>query len=223
MTTPPPPKELHIFDLDHTLIQANSSHLFGHYLYNQNYFPISHLLLGLSYYFRHKVFGLSLKQLHHKSFDLFFTQRPIHALRNLVRHFLDLNLNSLLNPEVLERLQNAQASGHATVLMSNSPDFIVQPIAERLLFTDFRASQYQVDKTGRLCHISSVLCGQDKAKEALLIAHEMGLSSNSLTAYSDSYLDLPLLKAVGIPIAVNPDHKLKKACKDLQWKVLTNK
>lgn len=214
------PKRIHIFDLDHTLVKTNTSRLFGEYLYRKAYFPLHKLLLGLLYYFRHKIFGLSLKKLHKKSFPLFFLGRKFTHLERHVESFLDLYLEDILDQEVLKCLRSAQEKNDMTILMSNSPDFLVKPIAKRLKFSDFRSSQYTVDKTDHLCHISSILCGKDKAKEALLIASEASINFKDLTAYTDSYLDIALLKAVGTPVVVNPDHRLNKLAKDLKWKII---
>ena len=40
------------------------------------------------------------------------------------------------------------------------------------------------------------------------------------TAYSDSYSDVPFLEAVGHPVAVNPDRRLKKIARLRGWPTL---
>jgi phosphoserine phosphatase len=40
------------------------------------------------------------------------------------------------------------------------------------------------------------------------------------TAYSDSHTDLPFLEAVGHPVAVNPDRKLRRIASQRGWPVL---
>ena len=40
--------------------------------------------------------------------------------------------------------------------------------------------------------------------------------------YSDSINDLPLLSAVGYPIAINPDEKLMSVSKLKGWRILEN-
>ena len=43
---------------------------------------------------------------------------------------------------------------------------------------------------------------------------------NDTTFYSDSILDMPLLKKVEKPVAVNPDNDLFKVSKDLGWEII---
>jgi len=40
------------------------------------------------------------------------------------------------------------------------------------------------------------------------------------TAYSDSNTDLPFLEAVGHPVAVNPDRKLRRVAAQRGWPIL---
>ena len=39
-------------------------------------------------------------------------------------------------------------------------------------------------------------------------------------AYSDSYSDLPMLLAVGSPVATNPDARLRRAALANEWMIL---
>ena len=47
------------------------------------------------------------------------------------------------------------------------------------------------------------------------------LSLEGSTFYSDSINDLPLLMAVDIPIAVDPDSKLRGIASEKKWKVIS--
>jgi phosphoserine phosphatase len=49
---------------------------------------------------------------------------------------------------------------------------------------------------------------------------DLGINKEEMTAYTDSYLDLPLLKAVGHVIAVNPDNALRRLSKKQGWEIL---
>jgi hypothetical protein len=54
--------------------------------------------------------------------------------------------------------------------------------------------------------------------EAFAAAHEIDLEASY--AYSDSLSDLPMLRAVGNPVAVNPDPPLAALAKEEGWQVL---
>ncbi len=55
-------------------------------------------------------------------------------------------------------------------------------------------------------------CGGSRRKQGLDLA--------ASSAYSDSYTDLPMLEAVGHPVAVNPDRVLAKAARERGWEVM---
>jgi hypothetical protein len=51
------------------------------------------------------------------------------------------------------------------------------------------------------------------------LARRTGIDLSESTAYSDSATDLPMLEAVGRPVAVNPDRGLAKAARERGWEV----
>jgi phosphoserine phosphatase len=58
--------------------------------------------------------------------------------------------------------------------------------------------------------------GPTKA-EALHELEAKGIDLSASYAYSDSHTDLPLLEAVGNPVAVNPDRELRKIAEEREW------
>jgi phosphoserine phosphatase len=49
---------------------------------------------------------------------------------------------------------------------------------------------------------------------------ELDYDLSASTAYSDSHTDLPFLEAVGHPVAVNPDRRLRRVAAQRGWPVL---
>jgi hypothetical protein len=62
--------------------------------------------------------------------------------------------------------------------------------------------------------------GPQKAATIRRIAERDGLDLNESWAYSDSATDLPMLEAVGHPVAVNPDRALRRIAQMRGWPVL---
>src|SRR6202020_50551 len=62
--------------------------------------------------------------------------------------------------------------------------------------------------------------GGDKARAIEELAEREGLDLAGSYAYSDSASDLPMLRVVGHPVAVNPDATLAKAAREQSWEVL---
>jgi HAD superfamily phosphoserine phosphatase-like hydrolase len=161
-----------------------------------------------------------MHKLHQKIFQRLFKGFYLKELEQLVKSFLDLELTDLFYKPVLQKLEEAKQRGDYTVILSASPDFLVQPIANALGVTDWRASVYIPNQNGRLEHLSTILDGIDKAAYVSTLIQQMSLDNSAVTAFSDSYLDLPLLEIAGKAIGVVPDKKLKKICEERGWEIL---
>ena len=71
--------------------------------------------------------------------------------------------------------------------------------------------------TGRL--VGEILHGAAKAEAVRNLAREQGLDLAECWGYSDSHNDIPLLEAVGHPVAINPDGRLRRHAKERNWPV----
>lgn len=214
------PSRLIVFDLDHTLLKKNCSFSFGLYLYQQNYFSFWKLVTSLSDYVWHKWGVLSLQDLHDNSFKRLFKGHPQEEIAVHVVNFLNSYLDSLLFEPLLLRLKAAQKEGDHVLILSSSPDFLVREIARRLSVTKWKSTGYETDNAGKFSKISQVMDGKNKAQLVYELAKELSIPLAAVTAYSDSLLDLPLLKIVGEPICVYPNKSLKKICSKNCWEII---
>jgi len=210
-----------VFDLDHTLLVANSSFRFGFFLYRHGYYSFGTLLKCLCAYARYKWMGMSIFDLHMQTFTHLFQKRSLSDVRQHVAKFLDESLNGMLYLPVVQRLKQAQAQGDHVVILSSSPDFLVEEIARRLQVSHWKGSVYQSDNDGKFINVSQVMEGEEKAHYLKELADKMHFAQSSITVYSDSYLDLPILKMAGRAIAVKPDSLLRRICKQNGWEILT--
>ncbi len=206
-----------VFDLDRTLFSKNSSFEFCKYLYKNQFFSLFFVLKSAFYYIWHEYFGLTLEQLHRKVFKKLLRGVDLQTLSSHVSSFLEQEMERLLYFPALQRLRRAQHEGHFTMILSNSPSFLVGEIASRLEVDDWRASEYKVDKDQRLCHISQILHGDVKAFWVRKVSLRLGIREEEVTAYSDSHLDLPFLESAGAAVVVNPDSRLKKIAGEKNW------
>lgn len=71
--------------------------------------------------------------------------------------------------------------------------------------------------TGRL--VGEILHGSAKADAVRELALAEGLDLRRCWAYSDSHNDVPLLEAVGHPVAINPDARLRRHALSRNWPV----
>jgi fatty acyl-CoA reductase len=63
------------------------------------------------------------------------------------------------------------------------------------------------------------VAGEARARMLASYARRRGVDLHRSYAYADSISDLPMLEAVGNPVAVNPDRRLAAAARSRGWKI----
>jgi phosphoserine phosphatase len=125
----------------------------------------------------------------------------------------------LVYAEALFLIDEHHREGRKVLIVSSSPVEIVQPLAGYLGVDDVIATRAAVDEEGLYTgELEYYAYGPTKA-EALHRLEAEGLDLTASYAYSDSHTDLPLLEAVGNPVAVNPDRELRKIAEEREWPI----
>jgi phosphoserine phosphatase len=107
-------------------------------------------------------------------------------------------------------------------LVSSSPEEIVLPLARYLRVDQAIATRAEIDRHGRYTgDVEFYAYGPTKADAIRAEAKERGIDLSASYAYSDSATDLPMLEAVGHPVAVNPDRELRRVARARDWERLT--
>ena len=142
-------------------------------------------------------------------------------IREIVREALEDTVEPIIYAEALDLIEAHRAAGNRVYLVSASPEEIVQPLADHLGVDGAIATRAVVDDEGRYAgEMEFYAYGPFKAEAIRELAEAEGIDLDESSAYSDSYTDLPMLEAVGHPVAVNPDRVLAKAAKERGWEVM---
>jgi HAD superfamily hydrolase (TIGR01490 family) len=129
-------------------------------------------------------------------------------------------LEPMVFDEALELLAHHRDEGHDVYLVSASPAEIVEPLADHLGVDGAIATLAEVDEDGRYTGRVERYCyGAEKVVAMAAVAEERGIDLAESWAYSDSATDLPMLEAVGHPVAVNPDRELLRVARERGWEV----
>lgn len=105
-------------------------------------------------------------------------------------------------------------------LVSAAPVELASIIARKLGLTGALGTVSEIEDgiyTGRL--VGAPLHGPAKAEAVRALAQREDLDLGQCAAYSDSFNDVPMLSLVGMPVAVNPDAKLRRHARSLGWRV----
>ncbi len=142
-------------------------------------------------------------------------------LRALIVDNLDTAIRPIVFDQALALIRAHQAAGRRVFLVSASPTEIVQPVAHMLGIHEVIASRVVVDDDGRYTgDVDFWNHGPSKPEAMLEAAAAWSLDLSASFAYSDSATDLPMLEAVGHPVAVNPDKRLATIARERGWPMM---
>ena len=124
--------------------------------------------------------------------------------------------------QMLDEVYAHQDSGRATFIVSAAGNGVVEQLARVLGMDGGIGTRYEVDDegayTGRFDGPFVYGPGKVEAMEEFAERHDIDLESSY--AYSDSLSDLPMLRAVGHPVAVNPDPALAEIARQEGWQTM---
>lgn len=143
---------------------------------------------------------------------------PVEKLRqDAWELFSDLILTKSF-PAGFRRVREHRRAGTRTLLITGALDFVIEPI--RSLFDDV-VSAHMIEKdgilTGELVEVPPT--GEARALLLAQYAKDNGFSLADSVVYADSTSDLPMLEAVGFPVAVNAEPKLAAIARKRGWHV----
>jgi HAD superfamily hydrolase (TIGR01490 family) len=139
----------------------------------------------------------------------------------IVRERLVDVVEPIVFDEALELIREHQAAGRKVFIVSASPEEIVAPLAQFLGVDEAVATRAELDADGRYTGRTERYCyGPEKVSAMEDAARRDKIDLSASYAYSDSATDLPMLEAVGHPVAVNPDRELLRAARAKDWEVL---
>lgn len=143
----------------------------------------------------------------------------VAQVSQIVRETLDELINPYIYAEAGELIDEHQRAGRDVVLVSASGEEIVRPIGELLGVTDVIATRMATADGRYTGEIEFYAAGDAKTEAVKAMAAQRGYDLAESYAYSDSISDLPMLTAVGHPVAVNPDRALRRAAAEREWEV----
>jgi HAD superfamily hydrolase (TIGR01490 family) len=124
-------------------------------------------------------------------------------------------------PEMLRVAWRHQDQGRPAYIVTAASQDLAAMLAHVLVLDGGVGTPYEVHDghyTGRLA--GPFTYREGKAEALRLLAREQALDLAASYAYSDSESDLPMLRAVGHPVAVNPDAELERLARAEGWEIL---
>ena len=151
---------------------------------------------------------------------------PVEELRqDAAEHFSDLLLTRSF-PDAVRRVRRHRELGHTTVLITGALDIAIEPLAP--LFDHVVCARLGTRVESTRSGPTEVLTGhleevpptaEARARIIVDLCSELDLDPRQAVAYADSSSDLPMLEAVGFPVAVNPEPRLASIARKRGWLV----
>lgn len=213
---------LAMFDLDNTLLAGDSDYLWGQYLVEQGLVdPTEYEAANRRFYQDYLDGTLDIDAF------LAFSLRPLSqhepdVLYQWRRHFLAEKIHPVVLPAARELIQEHRRRGDMLLIVTATNRFVTEPIAELLGIEHLLATEPEYlggRYTGRFTGIPTYREGKIHALQEWLRDHHQDLTGSWF--YSDSHNDLPLLKHVDHPVAVDPDPTLRAHAEAAGWPVIS--
>jgi HAD superfamily hydrolase (TIGR01490 family) len=125
-------------------------------------------------------------------------------------------------PQMLNEVYSHRDEGRATFIVSAAGHDLVELVARVLGMEGGVGTRYEVGEDGNFTGEldGPFMYGEGKLEGIRRFAESHEIDLDESWAYSDSASDLPMLRAVGNAVAVNPDMELAEIARAEGWRVM---
>jgi len=207
------------FDLDNTIVPGSAiEHPFFRLLWRQGLVGPRDLTRSIAILFQN-VPPFTFDPL--RRFKAYLAEKPVAPIEASAQGFFWDHVCPRISEQARLAIEEHRAHGHRVVLLTGSPDFIVEPLATYLKIDEVLA--------GRLERLGTLFSGrmvepypyrQGKRLAAERFAAEQRVDLGASYMYGDSPGDLPILEAVGHPRIVNPIRGMHRIARKRGWPIL---
>jgi HAD superfamily hydrolase (TIGR01490 family) len=210
------------FDLDKTLIEGSSAIHFGRAAYKHGMVSRRQIARDAWANVKFRLNGSTdagTDELRQRILDSITGQRTV----DLARLGPDVlaGILPLIYREVLDEAYTHQDAGRAVYIVTAASQELADVLAHVLVLDGGIGMRSEVRDgvyTGRPA--GPFTYREGKAEAIRELAAREGIDLAESFAYSDSESDLPMMHAVGHPVAVNPDRKLERVARQEGWRIM---
>ena len=210
------------FDLDKTLMEGSSAFQFARAAYRNGMMSRRQLARDVWANVKFRLEGSTdeaTNELRDRIFESIAGQRVVDMER-LMPDVLAGVLPRLYD-QILHAAWEHQDAGRPVFIVTAASQEMAEMLAHVLRFDGGIGSRSEVRDgiyTGRPA--GPFTYREGKAEAIREVALEQGIDLAASYAYSDSESDLPMMRAVGHPVAVNPDAELLRVAREEGWQIM---
>lgn len=220
--------KLALFDLDHTLIPMDSDHAWGEFTIARGWVdPVAFKQKNDAFYAQYQAGTLQVAE-----YVRFATAAIVRqgAINSIAAHadYMSEVVQKCIKPQALELVRDHQRAGDTVIIVTATNEFVTRPIADAFGVAELIAVELERDRvadgstwyTGAIRGVPSFREGKVTRMAQWLQAHGLSWDTVHTTFYSDSVNDLPLLEMATVPVATNPDARLRAVAHERGWRIL---
>ncbi|AKQ67439.1 Phosphoserine phosphatase [Myxococcus hansupus] len=209
------------FDLDKTLIAANSGSLWIRRELELGHMTRMQALRASLWIARYHLGFVSMQDAVARAISQ-LAGTPAQPLQARTAVFYEERVRPLYRPGAWAVLEEHRRAGDRLVLLTASTGYLSELVARELRLDAVLCNRFEVDgnglHTGRA--LGTICFGEGKRVCAEAYVREAGVALSACAFYTDSYSDLPVMEVVGRPVAVHPDHRLRSHARKRGWPVV---
>ncbi|MFT7581946.1 MAG: HAD superfamily hydrolase (TIGR01490 family) [Myxococcota bacterium] len=208
------------FDLDGTMIPFNSALKYARFEHRAKRIKMRHLVRSAVWLLLYR-FSLADMNRAFKFAVEHYKGEQEQQLFERTQSWFEAEVAPHLLTKAADAVTMHGGKGHPCVLLSSTSSYMARSVLARWGLDDWLANVFPTDADGALTgDFESPLCyGEGKVVRARRWAAENGVDLAKSWFYSDSYSDVPMLAAVGYPIVVNPDPRLRRHARKRGWPI----
>jgi len=213
--------EAAFFDLDKTVISRSSSFALSRPMYRAGLVSRTAMLRGAYAQIVFMLLGADERRMDKAKRALLELTRGWEQsqVEDVVRDVVIDLIEPFVYQEALDLMAEHRRAGRQVFVVSSAPEEVVRPLGEHFGANGVVATRAAVVDGRYTGHLEFYCFGQAKADAIRQLAKRAGIDLSSSFAYSDSPTDLPMLEAVGNPVAVNAHRDLRREAEDRGWEV----
>jgi HAD superfamily hydrolase (TIGR01490 family) len=210
------------FDLDRTLMAGSSAYHFGRAMYKAGHMSRRQIARDAVDQVRFRLQGASDAAVNMLLVRVLDGIKG-HRVADLARMTPDVLAGILprVYPQMLDVVRSHQDAGRPCFIATAASEPAADILARALVMDGAFGTRWETHDgvyTGRLD--GPFAYGEGKAQALRRFASERSIDLEQSWAYTDAVSDLPMLEAVGHPVAVNPDAGLAEVARERGWEVL---
>lgn len=212
--------ELHVFDMDNTLIENDCDVSWKEFLVAEKQAPVS--ALDEAQFFFDQYNRGCLDQEAFAAFQLReFAGHTPDEMRVWCRKHFEVIVRPAVRNGAEKMIRQLQSEGKTCAIITSTNHYIAEPVAEYFGITELYGTPLELSNgrfTGKMAGGSFV--GRGKVTVLNKLCEKFGIKAAAVTAYGDSINDVPMLEAAGRAFAVSPSAALREIAGAKNWTIL---